>query len=183
MRPGLPLLSVLLLLGCARPGAEESARAALADALTTHQASVTILGATDQAVATRSAAIGGRAVAAAVEGSVPPPPAPAEGRADGGAPTMAGQLVGQPPETVMRWLGTPRLRRREGPAEVWHYQASQCHLDLVLYRDEGAGQALRVAFAAARAAGASRRGEAACLSDNARGAARPPLTERVSAGL
>jgi hypothetical protein len=102
-------------------------------------------------------------------GSVPPPVA-AAAVAAGTAPTVAGELLGQTPEAVLRWLGVPRLRREEGPAEVWHYQASECHLDLVLYREEGARPELRVAFAAARAAGASRRGEAACLSDIARGA-------------
>jgi hypothetical protein len=74
---------------------------------------------------------------------------------------------------VVQWLGAPRLRREEGPAEIWHYQASQCHLDLVLYREDGPQPTLRVAFAAARAVGTARRGEAACLRDIARGAARP----------
>ncbi|WP_237217803.1 hypothetical protein, partial [Falsiroseomonas oryziterrae] len=82
--------------------------------------------------------------------------------------TAAGQLVGQTPDTLRRLLGEPRLRREEGPAEVWHYQATQCHLDLVLYREDGGRQALRVAYASARASGAARRGEAACLRDIAR---------------
>jgi len=97
----------------------------------------------------------------------------ARGSGDGGL-TAAGQLVGQTPDTLRRLLGEPRLRREEGPAEVWHYQATQCHLDLVLYRDDGARQALRVAYAAARATGAARRGEAACLRDIARGATAAP---------
>ncbi|MGG5812577.1 hypothetical protein ACK8OX_25050, partial [Falsiroseomonas sp. CW058] len=91
---------------------------------------------------------------------------------------------GQPPDAVTRLLGEPRLRREEGPAEVWHYQATQCHLDLVFYREEGPAPAMRVAFAAARAVGTARRGEAACLRDIARGATRPPggVAEQVAAG-
>jgi hypothetical protein len=185
MRPGLKLVPLLLLLGCAQPGSEESARVALQDALAAHQASVAGLGASQGAGP--GAGIGARPVAAAVEGSSPPPAATlAAARLAEAAPTMAGQLVGQTPEALLRWLGTPRLRREEGSAEIWHYQASECHLDLVLYRDEGASRALRVAYAAARAAGASRRGEAACLSDIARGATTPAggvTAGQVRAGL
>lgn len=158
----VPLLFVLLLsAGCAQPGSEEAALA-LQDALAAHQAS--------------AAGIGGQpAAAAAARSETAPGPAgrPAPARATAGAPTMAGQLVGQTPETLRQWLGEPRLRRQEGPAEIWHYQASQCHLDLVLYREEGARPTLRVAFASARAVGAARRGEEACLRDIGRGATRP----------
>jgi hypothetical protein len=130
--------------------------------------------------------IGGGPVEAAVEGSGPRAATLAAAPSAEAAPTMAGQLVGQTPDVLLRWLGTPRLRREEGPAEIWHYQASQCHLDLVLYRDGGASRALRVAYAAARAAGVSIRGETACLRDIARGATQPggagPVGQ-VSAGL
>jgi hypothetical protein len=81
------------------------------------------------------------------------------------APSQAGQLIGQPPETVLRWLGPPRLRRAEGSAEIWHYQASACHLDLVLYPERDGATPLRVAHASARAAGAERRSEQACLQE------------------
>lgn len=168
MRRGPLPFALLLLVGCAQPGQQEAAEA-LQQALAAHQAS--------------AAGIGGRPVAAAVEGAEPPAPAaaarPASTPAPTGAaaaaqvPTMAGQLVGQTPDVLRHWLGEPRLRREEGPAEIWHYQASQCHLDLVLYRDEGARPTLRVAFASARAVGAARRGEAACLRDISRGATRP----------
>lgn len=87
------------------------------------------------------------------------------------APGTAGQLVGQTPDAVLHWFGPPRLRRTEGSAEIWHYQASQCHLDLVLYPEHGVRPGLRVAFASARAVGTARRAEAACLRDLARGAA------------
>lgn len=85
------------------------------------------------------------------------------------APGTAGQLVGQTPDAVLRLFGSPRLRRAEGSAEIWHYQASQCHLDLVLYPEHGVRPGLRVAFASARAVGAARRAEAACLRDLSRG--------------
>ena len=68
------------------------------------------------------------------------------------APRSASQLLGGTPELLRAWLGEPSLRRPEGSgAEVWLYAAEACALDLVLYRD-AAGR-LRVAFAAARAAG------------------------------
>jgi hypothetical protein len=150
-------LILLLPVACAQPEPADPA-AALQQALSTHQASVTGLGGL-----TPAAPSAGRAAPQAAR------PAPA-----GPAPNLAGQLVGQTPETVLAWLGAPRLRRAEGPAEIWHYQSSQCHLDIVLYQ-EGAAElpTLRVAFAAARSVGTVRRTEAACLRDIARGAARP----------
>ena len=153
---GLWRAAVILLLpvACAQPEPADPA-VAIQQALSTHQAS-----------------IGGLQAAAPSVGRTAPQaarPAPA-----GPPPNLAAQLVGQTPETVLGWLGPPRLRRAEGPAEIWHYQSSQCHLDIVLY-NEGASElpALRVAFAAARSVGTARRTEAACLRDSARGAARP----------
>ena len=168
-----PLLLLLLPIACAAPDQADPANV-LQEALANHQASLA-------GIAPRPAAAGG-------EGTGPATPTPAATRpADPGSPpTMAGQLVGQGPDTVTGWLGQPRLRRNEGNAEIWHYQATQCHLDLVLYREDGERQGLRVAFAAARAVGTARRGEAACLRDIARGAElRPsvaPLVEEASAG-
>lgn len=153
IRAALPL-ALLLPVACAPPQQADPA-AALQDALVTHQASV--------------AGLGGLPAASPAAAAEPRPRA----AATAAAPAMAGQLVGQTPDTLLQWLGEPRLRREEGPAEIWHYQASQCHLDLVLYREDGPQPTLRVAFAAARAVGTARRGEAACLRDIARGAARP----------
>jgi hypothetical protein len=92
---------------------------------------------------------------------------------------MAGQLVGHPPDAVLAWLGEPRLRREEGHAEIWHYQGPQCHLDLFLYREDAPGAGLMVAFAAARAIGTARRGEAACLQDIARSVPSTPASAPV----
>ncbi|MFM2147847.1 MAG: hypothetical protein RLZZ187_153 [Pseudomonadota bacterium] len=146
MRRAVLLIAVLLPAACAQPASQDG-DAALQGALASHQASL--------------GAITGQTGAAAR--AIPSGPVPAQ----------ANQLVGQTPEAVLHWLGPPRLRRAEGSAEIWHYQASQCHLDLVLYPEPGVQPGLRVAFAAARAIGAARRAEAACLRDIARGAAAP----------
>ena len=165
-RAALPFL-LLLPVACAQPQPADPA-AALQDAMAAHRASLAGIGGLPAAAPQASAP----AVETALRGARPAAPAPAAPA--GPAPSLAAQLVGQTPETVLGWLGAPRLRREEGSAEIWHYQASQCHLDLVLYPEEGAQPALRVAFAAARSVGTARRAEAACLRDIARGAARPP---------
>jgi hypothetical protein len=92
-------------------------------------------------------------------------------------PRAAAQLLGQPPELVRHWLGEPLLRRPEGPgAEIWLYAAQACALDIVLYRERGGR--LRVAFAAARAAGedAESGTEADCLRRIADGSGARPST-------
>jgi hypothetical protein len=168
--PVPPLLLSLLAACAAQDPADPSLL--LQEALASHQASLS-------GIQPRPPAAGG-------EGSVAPPgtiqaaravrPAAAQPPAGAAAaanslPAMAGQIVGQAPAAVSAWFGEPRLRREEGSAEIWHYQAEQCHLDLVFYRDEAPGSGLRVAFAAARAVGTARRGETACLRDIARGGA------------
>lgn len=96
--------------------------------------------------------------AAAAPGAAMPAAMPALA----GTPTQAQQLLGQPPATLRRLLGEPRLRRQEGEAEIWLYQTPFCHLDVMFYSDAGGP---RVTYATARAAGAERRTEAACLQD------------------
>ncbi|MGG5821285.1 hypothetical protein [Falsiroseomonas sp. HW251] len=110
-----------------------------------------------------------------------PPGGLAARRTGSGEVALASQLVGATPEILMQLLGQPRLRREEGSAEIWHYQAPQCHLDVILYPAEGARSGLRVGYAAARAEGAARRAEAACLRDIARGAAPVIGPDRVPA--
>ncbi len=166
--PGLMLL--LPLVGCAQPEGSVTQQA-LEEALASQRASLAGVGAP-----VPTPAPGQAVMAAAGPG--------AAGGPGGPPPALAGELVGQTPEAVRRLLGEPRLRRQEDGAEIWHYQASQCHLDLVLYPEAGPSAVLRVAFAQARAQGTARRGEAACLRDIARGAARPPaptLTEQAAA--
>lgn len=146
MRRAVLLIAVLLPAACAQPAPQDGG-AALQGALASHQASL---------------------------GAIAGQPAPAARVVPSGpVPAQASQLVGQTPDAVLHWLGPPRLRRAEGSAEVWHYQSSQCHLDLVLYPEPGVQPGLRVAFASARAIGAARRAEAACLRDIARGATSP----------
>jgi hypothetical protein len=170
-RAGL-LLALLLPAACAQPGPSQTAQV-LEEVLATHQASI--------------AGVGGRPAMAAAAASLPdassaqPAAAP---RAAGAMPGAAGELVGLTPDALRQRLGEPRLRRAEGPAEVWHYQADQCHLDLVLYREDGPRPALRVAYASARAVGTARRAEGTCLRDIARGATTPrrPAMEPTLAG-
>jgi hypothetical protein len=174
MRRRAPLLLALLLpIACAAPDPADPAEV-LRDALATHQASITgVTGAPPPATGP-----------AAPQAAAPRAAPPRQG-GDGTPPSQAGELIGQAPEAITRWLGEPRLRRAEGPAEVWHYQSAQCHLDIVLYPEEGASRSLRVAFAAARAVGTARRGEAACLRDIARGATvrpAPGLPDRAETG-
>ena len=73
-------------------------------------------------------------------------------------------LVGATAPTVVRALGQPDLRRRDGDAEAWLYRGETCMLDVVLYPDPTIREG-RVAFAAARAAGLERVPEHACLSE------------------
>lgn len=146
MRRAVLLIAVLLPAACAQP-APQDGEAAPQGALASRQAS---LGAT-----------------------AGQPGATARVIPTGPVPAQPSQLVGQTPDAVLHWLGAPRLRRAEGSAEIWHYQGSQCHLDLVLYPEPGVQPGLRVAFASARAIGAARRAEAACLRDIARGATSP----------
>lgn len=136
----------------------------------------------EEALAQQRASLAGVGAAAPLPAAAAP--AASAARQGGAPPGLAAELIGQTPEALRRMLGEPRLRRSEEEAEIWHYQASQCHLDLVLYPDAGGRAVLRVAFAQARAVGTARRGEAACLRDIARGAARPPapsLMEQAAA--
>lgn len=73
-------------------------------------------------------------------------------------------LVGASAPTVLRVLGAPDLRRRDGDADVWLYHGRTCALDVVFYPDT-AGRDGRVAFAAARAIGIERVAEHACLQE------------------
>jgi hypothetical protein len=137
----------------------------------------------EEALATQRASLAG------VGGALPAPTEPAavlsatRPTPSGPSPNLAGELVGQTPDSLRRLLGEPRLRRQEDGAEIWHYHASHCHLDLFLYPDGAARPVLRVAFAQARAAGTARRAESTCLRDIARGATRGPsgLTEQAAA--
>ncbi len=51
-------------------------------------------------------------------------------------PTEPENLVGFDRIRLQRVIGSPSLRRREGPAEVWQYQGESCVMDVFLYPGE-----------------------------------------------
>ena len=108
-------------------------------------------------------------------GPLPPPPTSASSPRRQGAspPATAVALKGQISEAVILALGEPALRRREGDAEIWLYQAPDCRLDLVFY---GEASRLVLTHAAARAFGARRLTESACMDAVARAPNPPPWT-------
>jgi hypothetical protein len=175
----------LLVPGCAADPGEEAA-ALMRQALSTTQASLAVAGRAPMAGVTApggtaaaggaNAAGGATAAGGTATAGAPPspggmsrpaalaaPPAIAPGpRLTGRAPpAAAAALVGAPAEQMRRMLGDPALRRAEGEAEIWLYEAAPCRLDVVLYAQ---GAALVVAHAAARAHGPEGVTEAACLS-------------------
>lgn len=95
-------------------------------------------------------------------------------------PGAVQELLGAAPATVIGRLGAPRLRRREGDAEVWLYSAGGCQLDLMFYTSP---QGLRVTHAQARASGVGQRTEAACLRDIAAQGAGVGAGERQRAAV
>ena len=69
-----------------------------------------------------------------------------------GAPSSRGETAMLPPRTgkltpetlkgltaaqAESELGRPSFRRRDPPAEIWHYRVRACTLDLFLYQEEG----------------------------------------------
>jgi len=147
----LPLLGALLLGACAAQPSPADPHAVLQEVLDSYRADMAGLQ---------------QPVVAAVSGATPAAPPRLEG-----APSRAAQLLGQSPEALRRLLGEPRLRRKEGQAQVWLFQTPFCHLDVVLDREDTSGSPLRVSYAAARAAGTGRHTEAACLAELASHAA------------
>jgi hypothetical protein len=112
---------------------------------------------------------------------LPPPPSSASAPRRQGAnpPAAANALQGREPEAVLSALGEPALRRREGDAEIWLYQAPDCRLDLVFYPE---ASRLVLTHAAARAFGARRLTESACMAGIARAPNPPPWTAPGSGG-
>jgi hypothetical protein len=112
--------------------------------------------------------------------ALPPPPSASTPRRQGASPPAAATaLQGRDPEAVISALGEPALRRREGNAEVWLYQAPDCRLDLVFYPEDAR---LVLAHAAARAFGARRLTESACIATIARAPNPSPWTAPTSGG-
>jgi hypothetical protein len=47
------------------------------------------------------------------------------------------ELVGLDSAAIEQRLGTPALRRRDAPAELWQYRSPLCVMDLFLYSENG----------------------------------------------
>lgn len=168
---GLALVALLFSPGC-RKAEAEGATLGLEQALRDTKASLAAIGAQPAAEAPPIA----RAA------SLPAPPSSDTGPRRQGAtspPDAAIALQGRDPEAVISALGEPALRRREGNAEVWLYQAPDCRLDLVFYPEDAR---LVLAHAAARAFGARRLTESACMATIARVPNTPPWTAPGSGG-
>ncbi|MES2711674.1 MAG: hypothetical protein V4653_08845, partial [Pseudomonadota bacterium] len=142
------------------------AGAAMQAALDSNRASLGVLRPASPAPLPGAAVPPGTPSAALPPNATPEPVRAVAARA---APETAAALIGADAETVLRTLGTPRLRRTEGTSEIWLYAGPDCHLDLVLYVE--GGNAARVAHAQARADSAVPRTETECLAGIARRAA------------
>jgi len=151
----------LLTPACRKAEAEDAALG-LEQALRDTRASLAVLGMPETMTPTRAAPL-------------PPPPSSASAprRLGASPPPAAGVLQGREPEAVISALGEPALRRREGEAEIWLYQAPDCRLDLVFYPE---ASRLVLTHAAARAFGARRLTESACMAAIARAPNPPPWT-------
>ncbi|MFN9091783.1 MAG: hypothetical protein ACK5V0_09860 [Alphaproteobacteria bacterium] len=164
----LALAALFLTPGCRKTEAE-GATLGLEQALSDTKASLAAIGLppTPEAVPSPMAAL-------------PPPPSASSPRHQGvSPPTAAAALHGRDPAAVISALGEPALRRREGDAEVWLYQAPDCRLDLVFYPE---ASRLVLAHAAARAFGARRLTESACMAAIARAPNPPPWTAPDNGG-
>lgn len=65
-----------------------------------------------------------------------PVPAPAGPPGETLVPALAGSdVIGLGEGDLTRLLGAPRLRRREGPGELWQYAGRDCLVQLYLYRE------------------------------------------------
>ncbi len=71
-------------------------------------------------------------------------PAPAPQAA--ARPDPAG-MIGTDSVALQRLFGTPRLVRRDAPAELWQYQTRDCVVDLFLYQEK---DGLKLAYLEAR---------------------------------
>ena len=158
----------LILLGCAPEGGEEAA-ALMQHALASTQASLALSG------AARPTAPPGAAVPAPARLPIAPQPVHGAARPRGSAPpAAAAALVGATADQLRRTLGEPSIRRPEGAAEVWLYEAPACRIDVILFAE---ASGLVVGHAAARALGGTEGvTEAACLAAVAAAPAPGPWT-------
>jgi hypothetical protein len=158
------LLLPVLALGCAADTGEEAA-ALMQQALFSTQASLAMASGVPAPRGISPAGVappGATALAMPPATSIPAAIAPGPRRRGSAPPAAAAALMGRSAAQMRDMLGDPALRRAEGDAEIWLYEAPACRLDIVLYPQGGA---LVVAHAAARSHGAAQgMTEAACLS-------------------
>ncbi len=71
----------------------------------------------------------------ATQGTSAPEAKPAAVSAPSASPEPAdpAAFVGRGAREIAEFLGEPKLRRRDPPAELWQYRADRCALDLFLY--------------------------------------------------
>ena len=84
-----------------------------------------------------------------------------------------GQLMGLDRGGLTALLGKPDLVRREQPAEIWQYLASDCVFDVVLYET---GRQYRVTYLEARNAEADRLQARPCLNQILRARLDAPVS-------
>ncbi|MBJ7251160.1 MAG: hypothetical protein JHC89_07175 [Acetobacteraceae bacterium] len=164
-------LAALLITPACRKAEAEDAALGIEQALRDTRASLAAIGAPPTA--------GAPPVASAASLPAPPSSKSEPRRLGASPPAAAAALQGREPDAVISALGEPALRRREGNAEVWLYQAPDCRLDLVFYPEDAR---LVLAHAAARAFGARRLTESACMATIARAPNPPPWTAPGSGG-
>lgn len=83
------------------------------------------------------------------------------------------KLLGLDRDGLGALLGTPDLIRREAPAEIWQYVASDCVFDVVLYQR---GTDYAVSYLEARDAAAAVQPARACLSQLLRARQEVPVS-------
>ncbi|MGD1880505.1 MAG: hypothetical protein ACFB13_23765 [Kiloniellaceae bacterium] len=83
------------------------------------------------------------------------------------------QLMGLDRDGLAAVLGTPDLIRREAPAEIWQYLASDCVFDVVLYER---GQRYAVSYLEARDTAAAVQEPRPCLNQLLRTRQTAPMS-------
>jgi hypothetical protein len=82
------------------------------------------------------------------EAAVPAAPARPAGPQRPPAPSDPRRLIGLTQERIESMLGPADFVRRDGPAQIWRYDAEDCSLDVFLFRE---GEMQRVTHVASRA--------------------------------
>ena len=101
-----------------------------------------------------AAALSGcQASSPATEKAATTTPAPATTAGSVPKITAPTSVLGLQARQLEEFLGTPKLVRRDAPAEVWQYRSAACVLDVFLYQDKPTA-GIRVKYAEARTSAA-----------------------------